>query len=446
MKKYFIIAAAAVVAMAACSRNEVEFNPTAPSNKIGFEVANYTPQTKSETINPITNSEDGIYSFHTLANHFPEIGNPVRFMDVDILPWSNETEPVQVTAANDADKYIGAWRPAEDYYWPKTGYINFYSYAGTPSPTQIEVNDGNGQDWKTVTLTYENAEIKATSNILVADAALHYGRDNYDTATYQKDDSEASGHITKGVPTLFHHQLAKVIFDVRARTTTAKVSQNTTWKVQVLGTHTYTPTGGSETTIKSTIKPINKGTLVLTNEDDRTSAGTKAWSNAANDTNISGWAPSTVASDKEEIVFTETAAIATAPEALVIPATKIESVNDSNAPYDPIVILAARSVMPQLTQNVAFTLVYRVQALHGNTVFMDEIRTVGISTTAVLKDLVNSISSWKANQKITYHIIIDPVSEKVTFDPAVEDYDPIDADGVNDYINIDEDGIVVPQP
>ena len=38
MKKYFFIAAA-FVAMAACTKTEVQFNETAASNKIGFEVA-----------------------------------------------------------------------------------------------------------------------------------------------------------------------------------------------------------------------------------------------------------------------------------------------------------------------------------------------------------------------------------------------------------------------
>ena len=83
-------------------------------------------------------------------------------------------------------------------------------------------------------------------------------------------------------------------------------------------------------------------------------------------------------------------------------------------------ILALRSVMPQVTSGVKFTLVYKVQALHGTTVYLEEIRTVGIDTNEVLSNLAGTVTSWGANKKITYHIIIDPVSEKVTFDPAVE--------------------------
>ena len=100
--------------------------------------------------------------------------------------------------------------------------------------------------------------------------------------------------------------------------------------------------------------------------------------------------------------------------------------------------------MPQLTNGVKFTLVYKVQALHGTTVYLEEIRTVGITANQVLSDLAGTVTSWGANKKITYHIIIDPVSEKVTFDPAVENYDEIDADGDQNIININEGGIVTP--
>ena len=106
-------------------------------------------------------------------------------------------------------------------------------------------------------------------------------------------------------------------------------------------------------------------------------------------------------------------------------------------------LLAWRTVMPQLTDNVKLQLVYKVQALHGETKFMEEIRTVGIDAAAVLKDLTGSIAQWGSNQKITYHIIIDPISEKVTFDPAVEAYDAVEANADN-VININQGGIVTP--
>ncbi len=440
MKKYFVFAVAAVVAMAACSKVEIN-ESVVPDQKIAFEVANYAQQTKADIA--LTNSEDGIFSFHTYAYQFPQIGTPVTFMsDVEILPWNiNGTNRTQVNASNFSTYNISSWAPSQDYYWPKTGYINFYSYAGIPTPTAVEVNTSG--DWKEVTFKYENVTIEENSNILVAKPALHYGISNASTETYGVDKGEtASAHVTKGVPTLFRHQLAKVKFDVRARTTQANISDNTTWKVQILRSYTYTPTGGNETTILSAIYPVKKGSLVLTNTDTNTSAGTVEWTKTTTNA-VSGWVASTVAADTVQLRLNETAAIDNAPAVMTIPAGAIESTNN-NASYDPIELLAFRPVMPQVTSGVKITLVYKVQALHGNAVFMEEIRTVGIDLAKNLANFTDFVASWEANKKITYHIIIDPVSQKVTFDPAVEEYDPIDADqgsNKNDP-NINQGGII----
>ncbi len=412
MKKLLFIAAA-FVAMAACTKTEVQFNETADSNKIGFEVANYAAQTKANS--SLTNAEDGIYKFHTYAYQFPTIGSAREFMNVDIFAWQEAAQENKLTSGTAP---VVVWAPEQDYYWPKTGYINFYSYAGTHTPTETVSGD-----FKTVTFTYTDAVIAAASNILVADAALHQGRANYNDNAYSVDDNGSGADVTTGVPTLFHHQLAKITFDVEARTTDAKKSANTIWKVQVLNTEDQ-----SGNDYKSTIVPINKGSLVLTNADDATAATTKAWTATnASSTNISGWVPST---EKETIEFNDS-------DVLTI---DVNTTGDGTKSE----ILPLRSVMPQVTNGVKFTLVYKVQALHGSNVYLEEIRTVGIDADKVLSNLAGTVTSWDANKKITYHIIIDPVSEKVTFDPAVENYDAIDADGTQDIININEGGIVNP--
>ena len=417
MTKYFILAAAAIGSMAACTKSVVD-ETIVPEKKVGFEVANYATQTKAN--NSLTNAEDGIYKFHTFAYQFPTIGTPREFMNVDIFAWQDANQENKLTSGTSP---VMVWAPEQDYYWPKTGHINFYSYAGTHTPTET-VNSTS--DWKTVTFTYTDAVINANSNILVADAALHQARANSGNNANNVDNNGSDADVTAGVPTLFHHQLAKIYFDVETRTTAEKKSANTIWKVQVLNKETE-----SGNNYKSTIVPINKGSLALSNTDDATAATTKGWTLTNTGASVvSGWAPSTDASDKETIEFHDSDVMTIA----------VNTTGDGTQHE----ILALRSVMPQLTNGVKFTLVYKVQALHGTTVYLEETRTVGIDANQVLSDLAGTVTSWGANKKITYHIIIDPVSEKVTFDPAVEAWDPIDADGTQDIINIDENGIVVP--
>ena len=424
MKKYFFIAVAAVAAMAACTKSELD-TTSAPEQKVGFEVANYSRQTKANVA--LTNAEDGLYQFHTYAYQFPKLGDAVEFMNTDIFAWDNADPAAKVTSGTD----IYMWAPENDYFWPKTGWINFYSYAGTQYPAESV-----SSDMKTVTLLYDDVTIASTDNFMVADAALRF---NANQSTYAVDGTEGSGHVTTGVPTLFRHMLAKLYMDVKIQIPADKVSDNTIWKVQVLEGYDIDGDSSIADSEKSAIIPVNKGTLTLTNADALAANAalnttTQAWTRKADyddDSNddadvVSGWKPGNTT---EQIQLTQA-------NVLTLPVSATESTATEQ-------LLAWRTVMPQLTDNVAFKLIYKVQALHGDTVFMEEIRTVGIDAAADIHDLTGSIAQWESNKKITYHIIIDPVSEKVTFDPAVEAYDAVEANA-DDVININNGGIVNP--
>ena len=320
MKKYFIIAIAALVAGTACSKVETV---EAPAKKISFEVANYVPQTRNSSL-----ESEGYTSFHTYAWYFPSA-------DATAQAYMSNVE---------VKKGTSAWAPTADYYWPKNGWINFYSFVGTALPT-VSVSD----DSKTITAKYENAEIKSTDNYMVADAALHYNQ-NVDAVTYDKKlsdfdyatgnykyETETDGAYT-GVPTLFRHQLAKVAVIVKLKTTEAKKSSNT-WKVEVLNT----------TDNPSNINPINKGTLTLKNVDGAAAANTTTWT-------TDGWVASTTATDVEKIEFTKS---------LTLQPQAIKSTEDSIA-------VAVRTVMPQVTSGVKFNFSYKITANNGSD-YMTEI-------------------------------------------------------------------------
>ena len=344
-------------------------------------------------------------------------------MNTDIFAW--DATPEKVTTGVGSD--IKTWSAENDYFWPKTGYINFYSYAGTQNPVESV-----SADKKTVTLTYTDKTIAEDDNILVADAALRF---NSNQSTYQVDGSESSAHVTTGVPTLFRHMLAKLYMDVKIQIPDAKKSTNTIWKVQVLDGIDFDEDSSVADGEKSLIIPVNKGTLTLTNVDTLAANAalnttTQAWARTQTGADVvSGWKPG----NTNENIQLHQGTVLTLP----VNATESTAVEE---------LLAWRTVMPQLTDNVALQLVYKVQAFHGDTMFMEEIRTVGVvlngDNAADIHDLTGSIAQWESNKKITYHIIIDPVSEKVTFDPAVETYDAVEANAP-DVININNGGLVV---
>lgn len=399
MKKISILfAVAALVAGAACSK--VETVGTADNNgKISFQVANYVNQTKAAG-DPTSLASEGFYQFNTTAIFFPAEGDVQTFMDkVAIFPWDNADTPAKVTQGNG----ISSWAPERDYFWPKTGYINFYSYAGTKAPAQtISTNK------KTVTFAYSDVEIAANDNLLVADAALRF---NANQKKYKMD------NVSEGVPTLFRHLLAQVKFTVKLKTADANKSANTIWKVTILN-----ETGDNATKV-SAIDFKKQGTLSLANEDALAADATlnttlQAWTPTG-----TGWTPKSGAT--AETVKIMTAATTPAEIVLTLPVSTAEMIDAV-----PVAYADFRSVMPQATNGVNFNLYYKIEAQRPGenggdpTTFMTEILSV---TGKTLKDLVPTIENWQMNHRYTYNIIIDPVGKKVLFDPAVEAWNTDDA-------------------
>lgn len=357
MKKFILIAAVAVAATAACTKSE---NVSSPDVKIAFDVAQYSAQVKANMAN---NDELG-GSFTTNAWFTNGDGDKMRFFR------ENETVSWNTPVANQ-------WAPSRDYFWPKTGYVDFYSYDGTPAPTTVA--EGS--------LIYTSKTIAATDNILVADAAY---RQTQNQQTYQID-----GTQIKGVPTLFRHMLSKVKFTVKLATTDEKKTPDTKWEVTILNT----------TAKPSNLVTLNKGTLTLSNSYSGTAAATQAWTNANSTKPLVGWVAET---GTETIDF-------------LTPATLVLQKNTTSS-GDPVSLLDVRTVLPHsLGNDDVFTIHYEVKATYDgdSAPYMVETR----EKIEKLNVLVNSIVDWNMNQIITYNVIIDPITEKVLFDPAVEAWD-----------------------
>lgn len=369
MKKYMILAAVALVASAACTKVE----DTTPAHKISFEVASYVAQTKAEQA---TNAELG-GSFTTNAWFTNGDNLKSQFMTNEIVSWDS---PVS-----------GQWAPSREYFWPKTGYIDFYSYDGTPVPDLNSVAEGS--------LVY-NTPIATDDNILVADAAY---RQTENTQTYR-----IGSTAIKGVPTLFHHMLAKIQFKVKLQT--ANATPNTKWDVTILN-------AGAKL---SNIVILNTGTLTLSNSYAGTTPTTQAWTNANTSYPNVGW----VAAAGTETVSTLTPALSLAKNAT------------SSGEFVDLIKL--RSIMPQVLGNEAvFTLHYNVKATFvdpndgSETTYLDENREISLKINTIKNASSIAITEWDMNQIITYNVIIDPVGEQILFDPAVEEWDESQTGTIN---------------
>ncbi len=361
MKKYIIIAAAALFAAAACS--EVENKLETPEEAISFKVVDYSAATRAGETSLI---DEGYKQFTTFAWIHTGQDNVAPFMKAEIIKPNNETNPTE-------------WAPSSrPYYWPKSedSYINFFSFAGTKVPANMPTE---GE------VTIADVTVDKTSNILVADAAYGYKK-NTNPAKY----GNVSG-VSEGVPTLFHHMLAQVYFDVKLDAT---VVEDAKYKfTAVINELTLTSKNTGAISLKFTAPSSTPGESKFDSE--------KGWElgestgSLAKTENVTLTANGKAASEFSKLMDWSSVM----PQAL--------SVTD-----------ATGATPATTTDNVFVTFKYTLTTQYDTNDPYDEVITV---SNVPLSKFTPTVTKWDMNTRYTYHITINPVSgEKILFDPAVE--------------------------
>lgn len=201
MKKFIIITSAALAALSACSKVE---NVVESQREISFQVANYL-NTRAAGVK-YENGNFGTYS------------------------WHNATDPFMTN--EEVGEVGGQWKTVNHtFYWPKTGSIDFISYspfAGTNAVAgTVPTVTKNGSSYS---ISYSGYEV-GQDDIMYADLATC--NSNVNEVTDNVNGGTDSGY--EGVPTLFHHALAKVNFNIRANFTEyGSDDDKTTWEIKVI--------------------------------------------------------------------------------------------------------------------------------------------------------------------------------------------------------------------
>ena len=377
MKKYIAIATLALLAGAACSKVDT-VDSSAPA-KIGFEVATYVPE--NQATKAIDDEKNTTFPVGGGGSLFGESLTTVQFYANGFFyPASgtagqNYMTNVIIKPNGASSAVTSVWAPDSDYYWPKSGYINFVSYASEDNSISFTAK---ALDTKKVKLTIAEKAIDASDNILIADAVFNANKDNCSGSTM-----DVTGEATNGVPTLFRHALAKLKITFNLKTETAKKTTKTTYVVEVTDAKIECATSGS-------LELVNDGSLLGDN------LVIQRWFNTG-DVNWTTTASAGIVCSKPTVTLTNN--------------TDTGNGADGN-------ILAERSVLPQeLGTSVKLILKYTVKAKHDSTDYSEE-------KFEVTKELSTaSITKWGANQKFTYNITLDPVTNTVSFDPAVQNWE-----------------------
>lgn len=195
MKKVFLIAAA-VVAFAACSKNEV-----LPSSSINNEISfNVAPRTKALTTDQ---SDFGV------DNHFKSYA----YFLTNGEKWPTNAGSIYINGAEvsshvDASATGGrVWKAANSYYWPKSEKSSLTFFAWSKNTNECGLAGGatvSCDPQKGIAFTDYDVTSNMNVDLLVADVAANkHGNENLYTYS--------------GVPTLFRHKLSYVIFKVKTQ-------------------------------------------------------------------------------------------------------------------------------------------------------------------------------------------------------------------------------------
>lgn len=355
MKKYFIIAVAALVASAACTKN---VTVETPDQAISFQVANYVPQTKANVAYEGTSFKTSAW-FHADASATAQ-----AFMASEIIKFQTNN----------------TWAADRIYFWPKTGWVNFFSWAGAPEPAVTEGAAAYGTSSAPITIATD-------ADAMLASAAYRYGSANYDANVYT-DPILYNSVDTKGVPTLFHHMLAQVNFIVKFDAQDIPAESKYKWDLII---------------DEVKLEYGNKGYLEVSFTDPGST--NQAWPFAANSVN---W------TCVDNTILSGTMNIGASNKQT----TEAGSISAGKDLYKDL------SVLPQVIGNPGTTaklgIKYTLISYYNNVEHITETVDLTGANAIALADFTNAaIPQWNMNYKYTYTLNIKP-NKTVTFDPAVE--------------------------
>ncbi|MCQ2051342.1 MAG: fimbrillin family protein [Bacteroidaceae bacterium] len=208
MKKLNLFATAAIVAMTGCTQSEsfdglltqdleISFEAFAGQNntKVGFEKGKITdPDFEFASVAYYTTEKD---AWETEASKVAPDWGDNGYLGTLWLDFDD------IKAVKSGDKIISFKSDSKKAYWPKKGYLTFFSWYPSTVPAEMSKGALKIEDYKIVS--------SADEDLMVADPALDVFRTDAD-AKYKPSDADYSG-----VKTIFRHKLTKIGVEAKVK-------------------------------------------------------------------------------------------------------------------------------------------------------------------------------------------------------------------------------------
>ena len=271
------------------------------------------------------------------------------------------------------------WGSAEVYYWPESigshlDFISYYPYNQDKTAACVPQISGSDQQQ---TMQYLNYAVTDNTDLMYSDKAMNQTRNtqHYDFT---------------GVPTLFRHALAKLNFKVKAtmmNNAATSPDNATNWVVTIKKITLGNIYNTGSVTLTTT--NVHDSGAVMAQWTNQTTAAYNVWNNTSA-TITKEWA--------YDQALTTTATIYGAGENLaenyfVLPQAFVEN-----------------------GQNITINYEIKTKAASGQEGVAEKSKTV---------HFINypAVSAWEMGKNITYTIQIDPEGDKITFAPAIVDWE-----------------------
>lgn len=376
MKRSILLAAAAIAALAGCSKVEVKSVDEAPA-RISWNAVVGKHSTKAPVEG--TTFSTG-HSFKTFA-----------FYNANGTAWPTgaslyiDNQEVSYHAAAVAPFEANSWHTGTVNYWPRQGSLTFFSYsfankpvsfAGTMTCTAAEGLKLVGYD--------VNATDNKNSDFMVADIKVD-----------QRQNTTNAAGAEKGVPTIFRHALTQIVG--------FKVETKDDYKGATLAA------GSKVIEVKSIkiVKADSKGDYTMTNN---AVTRTESWGNRS-DSKTYEYTP---VAGKSEALNT-TAAELVNEQKIFLP----QDFAASGYTYTAGASLLQKSLERQTAAyKTAVTAVGHIELKYTIKTYTDATNYSEEEVTELIA--LHEIGNWNINKKITYKITIDLSSNIIYWDPTVE--------------------------
>lgn len=379
MKRSILLAAAAIAALAGCSKVEVKSVDEAPA-RISWNAVVGKHSTKAP-VEGTTFSTD--HSFKTFA--FYNANGTTWPVDASLYIDNQE---VNYYAADVVPFVANSWHTVTANYWPKQGSLTFFSYSFANKPVSFTGNLTCTAAGGLKLVGYDVNENK-NSDFMVADIK-----------TDQRQNTTSAAGVEKGVPTIFRHALTQIVG----------------FYVTTEGDYKGTPlAAGSKVIEVKSIKIVNadsKGDYTMTNNAVTRS---ESWRNQS-DPKKYEYTP--VAGKSEAL--NGTAAELVNEQKIFLP----QDFAGSGYTYTGVSLLEKSLERQTPDYKAKVAAVGHIELNYTIKTYTDAINYSEEEVTELIA--LHEIGNWNINKKITYNIKIDLSSNIIYWDPTVKDWDKED--------------------